>query len=99
MFVSVCIDIESMEVYVDGERVETVVSGNLQTPHCFLSFIPLQGEFTDNGCETHFNVVAGYSAFIKAVSSGHKVKGLVYTLVVLDTELKPVKEVHVQPPS
>ena len=53
-----------------------------------------QGEFTDNGCETHFNV-SDYSAYIKTVSSGHKVKGLIYSLVILDTELKPVKEMQV----
>ena len=50
-----------------------------------------QGEFTDNGCETHFTV-AEHSGYIKAVSSGHKVTGLNYSLVFEDIELKPVKE-------
>lgn len=51
----------------------------------------MQGEFTDDGTETHFTI-AGYSAHIKSVSSGNKMKGLIYTLVVENTELDPVKE-------
>ena len=51
----------------------------------------LQGEFTDEGTETHFTI-GSYSAHIKSVSSGNKMKGLMYTLVVENTELHPVKE-------
>lgn len=69
----IVLEIETMEVYVDGQRVETV------------------GEFTENGCETHFNV-AEHNAYIKAVSSGHQIKGLIHSLVVEDREFEPVKE-------
>lgn len=56
-----------------------------------MDVLAMQGEFTDNGCETHFNIDK-HPAFIKSVSSGHKVKGLIYSLVLLGIELKPVKD-------
>ncbi len=51
-----------------------------------------QGEFTDEGTETHFTV-ASHSTFIKAVSSGNKRKGLTYTLALDGSELEPVKDI------
>ena len=51
----------------------------------------LQGEFTDGGTETHFNL-GGHAAHIRATSSGNKRKGLVYFLVIGTTELEPVSE-------
>ena len=53
--------------------------------------LPAQGEFTDTGTETHFTL--GHQAsYIRAESSGNKRKGLLYTLVVGDSQLEPVKE-------
>lgn len=52
----------------------------------------VQGEFTDTGTETHFTL-DGYSACIRAESSGNKRKGLVHVLVVGSTVLEPVPEV------
>lgn len=53
----------------------------------------MQGEFADSGTETHFSV-GSYSAFIRAVSSGNKMRGLLYTLKIEGTaELEPVQEI------
>lgn len=55
--------------------------------------LPSQGEFADSGTETHF-FVGGYSAFIRAVSSGNKMKGLLYSLKIEGAaELEPVQEI------
>lgn len=54
--------------------------------------LKFQGEFADSGTETHFSV-GSYSAFIRAVSSGNRMKGLLYSLKIEGTpELEPVKE-------
>lgn len=50
-----------------------------------------QGEFTDEGTETHFNLGA-HPVHIRAVSSGNKRKGLLYTLLVNGQEHKPITQ-------
>ena len=52
----------------------------------------MQGEFTDEGSETHFSV-GSHSAFVRTVSSGNKMRGLLHTLHIGDTELEPVTDV------
>ncbi len=44
------------------------------------------GEFTDEGTETHFTI-SGQPAFIRAVSSGDRRRGIVQKLYVQDVEI------------
>lgn len=44
------------------------------------------GEFVEDGTETHFSV-GDYQAYIKAVSTGNKRKGIVHSLFVNDVEI------------
>ena len=55
-----------------------------------LSRVP-QGEFTDDGTETHFEV-GKKPAFIRAVTSGDKRQGLVYSLYVQEQLIPEYKE-------
>lgn len=45
-----------------------------------------QGEFVDDGTETHFDM-CGHPAYIKAVSSGNRREGIIHSLVVDNTEI------------
>lgn len=47
----------------------------------------MQGEFTDEGTETHFEV-GDHSCYIKAISSGNRKSGIIHTLYV-DDQLIP----------
>ena len=51
----------------------------------------MKGEFAESGTETHFTV-AGEPVFIRAVSSGHKRKGILHSLVVDGQEIDPCNE-------
>lgn len=57
----------------------------------FLSLLFLKGEFAESGTETHFTV-AGEPVFIRAVSSGHRRKGILHSLVVDGQEIDPCNE-------
>ena len=77
----------------EGEREEKSMtflyhSEAKQRSTSFPLLLP-QGEFTDEGSETHFTI-GSYSTFIRAVSSGNKMKGLLYTLNIDGTELEPL---------
>ena len=83
-----------MDVYVDGEKTEAFVSlekclSRLTTFTCDCPTV--QGEFAENGTETHFSV-GSYSVFIKSVSSGNKMRGLLYSLNIEGQEFHPVKD-------
>jgi len=51
-----------------------------------------QGEFVDDGTETHFAIADGVPAYIKAVSSGKRKSGIVHTLFVNNQEIPLTKE-------
>ena len=96
------LDIETMDVYVDGEKTEAFVSLYIHTTpaplnqtddlYLFPFCLPhVQGEFAENGTETHFSI-ASYSVFIKSVSSGNKMRGLLYSLNIEGQEIQPVKD-------
>ncbi len=56
--------------------------------HQFLShpdILWLQGEFVDDGTETHFSLSDRHAAYIKATSSGKKKTGIVHALWVNDS--------------
>jgi Fas apoptotic inhibitory molecule (FAIM1). len=58
-------------------------------PHLFrLFFLHFQGEFVENGTETHFTI-GDTPAYIKAVSSCNKKEGLLYSLIVNDNVVPP----------
>ncbi len=46
-------------------------------------FVPflLQGEFGDEGTETHFSI-RGHACYIKAVSSGKRREGIIHSLLI-----------------
>lgn len=54
--------------------------------------ILLQGEFVEDGTETHFAIGDNHSAYIKAVSSGKRREGIRHTLFVGDVEIPEAKE-------
>ena len=51
----------------------------------------LQGEFVEDGTETHFDI-QGHPAYIKAVSSGSRREGIIHALVVDDQEVPEALE-------
>ena len=46
----------------------------------------IQGEFTDNGTETHF-MIDNREAVIRAVTSGKRREGIIYSLFIGDTQV------------
>ena len=54
-------------------------------------FLQFQGEFVEDGTETHFTI-GNYSASIKAVSSGKRRDGIVHSLFVDDREIPEATE-------
>jgi len=58
----------------------------LHIPCCFD-----QGEFTDDGTETHFNI-SNQQLCIKAVSSGKRREGIIHSLIMNDAEIPPAVE-------
>lgn len=50
-----------------------------------------QGEFTDDGTETHF-IIGNHEACIKAVSSGKRREGIIHSLIVDGAEIPPAYE-------
>lgn len=63
----------------------------LNHPLFLCPFFSPKGEFAECGTETHFTV-AGEPVFIRAVSSGHKRKGILHSLVVDGKEIDPCNE-------
>ncbi|KAK8401421.1 hypothetical protein O3P69_002889 [Scylla paramamosain] len=53
--------------------------------------LEVQGEFVDDGTETHFDL-SGHPAYIRAVSSGNRREGLIHSLVVDDVEIPEAVE-------
>jgi len=52
-----------------------------------------QGEFTDEGTETHFALGQTlHSAYIQAISSGKRRDGIVHKLFIDEQEIPPAKE-------
>lgn len=52
-----------------------------------------QGEFTDEGTETHFALGETlHSAYIKAISSGKRRGGILHKLFIDDQEIPEAKE-------
>jgi len=52
-----------------------------------------QGEFTDEGTETHFALAdTMHSAYIQAVSSGKRRDGIIHKLFIDDQEIPAAKE-------
>ena len=45
-----------------------------------------QGEFTDDGTETHFTI-EGHAAYLRTVSSGKRREGMIHSLVVDGREI------------
>ena len=52
----------------------------------------VQGEFVEDGTETHFTIADGVPAYIKAISSGKRRSGIVHKLFVNNTEVPQAKE-------
>ena len=52
----------------------------------------IQGEFVDDGTETHFAVGDGIPAYIKAVSSGNRKSGIIHSLFINNSEIPLSKE-------
>ena len=50
-----------------------------------------QGEFVDNGTETHFTM-NGVSCYIRAVSSGNRRDGIIHSLMVDEQEVPQAAE-------
>ena len=75
---------------VSGEQHRVVLEIDTMDVYADGEKLDTFGEFTDEGTETHFTV-GSHSAFIRAVSSGNKRKGLVYSLLVADKVLEPVQ--------
>lgn len=50
-----------------------------------------QGEFVEDGTETHFSV-GNHDCCIKAVSSGKRREGIIHTLIVDDREIPEAVE-------
>lgn len=51
-----------------------------------------QGEFGEDGTETHFLIQGSTPAYIKAVSSGARKSGIIHTLFINGVEIEPSKE-------
>lgn len=86
-------DLESMDVYVDGEKEESFVSPSFTLyPGITITSSPSspQGEFADMGSDTHFSL-AGRPALIRSRSSGDRRRGMLHSLVLGDRELEPLK--------
>ena len=63
-----------------------------EIPRLFLFLSPFsQGEFVEDGTETHFSV-GDHSCYIKAVSSGKRKEGIIHTLIVDDREIPEALE-------
>lgn len=80
-----------MDVWCNGQKMDTTVRNLLlqnKGPLINQRLIPLvdcpQGEFVDDGTETHF-MVGEHDCCIKAVSSGKKKSGIMH-LLLLDGE-------------
>lgn len=58
----------------------------LLTKYDLNSFSFLQGEFVDDGTETHFSI-GNHDCCIKAVSSGKRREGIIHTLIVDEREI------------
>jgi len=52
----------------------------------------VQGEFVDDGTETHFAIGDGTPAYIKAVSSGSRKSGIIHSLFINNSEIPLAKE-------
>lgn len=64
----------------------------IKISHLFLFLSPFsQGEFVEDGTETHFTV-ADHSCCIKAVSSGKRKEGIIHTLIVDNREIPEAVE-------
>ena len=50
-----------------------------------------QGEFTDDGTETHF-LIGSHEAYIKAVSSGKRREGIIHNLIMDEVEIPPAMD-------
>lgn len=58
-----------------------------------LLYVYWQGEFTDEGTETHFALGETlHSAYIKAISSGKRRDGIIHKLFIDDQEIPEAKE-------
>lgn len=51
-----------------------------------------QGEFGEDGTETHFMILGSTPAYIKAVSSGERKSGIIHTLFINGVEITSSKE-------
>ena len=52
----------------------------------FCVCVYFQGEFTDDGTETHFTI-EGHAAYLRTVSSGKRREGMIHSLVVDGREI------------
>lgn len=52
----------------------------------------VQGEFVEDGTETHFAIGDGTPAYIKAVSSGIRKSGIIHSLFINNLEVPLAKE-------
>ena len=58
----------------------------------YRDYVVLQGEFVDEGTETHFTLGTKHSATIIGVSSGHKRTGIVHSLMVDEKHIPEARE-------
>lgn len=56
-----------------------------------MSDVHLQGEFVEDGTETHFTL-GDHNCCVKAVSSGKRRDGIIHTLIVDGTEIAECTE-------
>lgn len=65
---------------------QTNVCNTFSNHSLSISIYPIQGEFVDDGTETHFDL-KGHAAYIKAVSSGSRREGIIHTLILDGAEV------------
>lgn len=70
---------------------ELTASNTFPHLHFCLLFFNLQGEFVDDGTETHFTL-GDHNCCVKAVSSGKRRDGIIHTLLVDGTEIAECTE-------
>ena len=56
-------------------------------PHTCVDNLLSQGEFVEDGTETHFAIGDGIPAYIKAVSSGKRKSGIIHSLFINNAEI------------
>ncbi|XP_066101578.1 fas apoptotic inhibitory molecule 1 isoform X1 [Saccopteryx bilineata] len=74
---------------LDGEDFRVVLDKNTMDVWCNGKIMKTEGEFVDDGVETHFHF-GNHDCYIKAVSSGKPKEGIIHTLIVDNREIPQI---------